>query len=152
MANYSAWTKNTSNLTVSVFRAVRRCASPEPFPELASFQSCALTTARHVDSYLRKAWDGQSGARALAFKMALGSATLQVNPAVWRYSPRSAAWGWKIGLPPYFLSACECCNYSPNEGEGKQKDHIGSYQSNYCFRFMTWSIRPNKYGVGYTNA
>jgi hypothetical protein len=29
----------------------------------------------------------------LAFKMALGSATLQVNPAAWRYSPRSFAPG-----------------------------------------------------------
>jgi hypothetical protein len=88
------WTENTSNLTVSVFRAARRCASPEPFPESARFQSCALTTARHVGSYLRKAWDGQSGARALAFKMALCSATLQVNPAAWPCSPRCAALHW----------------------------------------------------------
>jgi hypothetical protein len=58
---------------------------------VVGLQSCALTTARHVESYLRKAWDWQSGVRALAFKMALGSATLQVNPAAWRYSPRSFA-------------------------------------------------------------
>jgi hypothetical protein len=49
----------------------RRCASSELFTRLASFQSCALTTARRVESYLRKARERQSGVSALALKMAV---------------------------------------------------------------------------------
>jgi hypothetical protein len=83
--HHGGWIENTSNLTVSAFRAAKQCASLEPSPDSARFQSCALTSARHVESYLRKAWERQRGARALALKMALCSATLQVNPAAWRY-------------------------------------------------------------------
>lgn len=63
------WTENTSNLTVSVFRAAKQCASPEPFPQLASVLSCALTTANHVESYLRKARERQSGARVKSVRI-----------------------------------------------------------------------------------
>jgi hypothetical protein len=52
-----------------------------------------------VESYLRKAWERQSGARALAFKMALCSATLQVNPATWRYSPPQSATPGPVSKP-----------------------------------------------------
>jgi hypothetical protein len=79
---------NSDHICLSCGRAMRLARTVPGFGELPELR---ITTARHVESYLRKAWDGQRGARALAFKIALCSAALRVNPAAWRYSPQSAA-------------------------------------------------------------